>query len=422
MIKNGVRPRKIKDHRNYSFRRTFGSLSLASLDQEVNYDAGLTMPDQNAEGLFFGCSGETTCDIATDWTGKIFLPAFTYYKTCNMEGHGPDRGCYIDNALKSATVYGLQEPGMTTDAQALVNRRGKRFEVDLVPGYDTFDSIRSALLLNPKRSISVGTPWFNEWMTVGADGLVPIPFFTGAEQWHNWKICGITRKNGAYVLIGKSWQGKKYGNAGFHYISREAINYALGIRGAELWVQAKAEPGDIQTIQLDYLQTILSYIAQLFAAFMNQPQTPPAPAPEPVPPAPTPVPPAPAPAPTFPNATLDVMCIGIRDYEGKPGELNYRNNNPGNCRYSSVGYAAIYGIVRKDANNFAIFKTYDLGMLYLHNLIKSKIKSNPSWTLLDYISNHAPRSDGNNPTAYATFVAARMGVDIYYPMSKVISS
>ena len=51
------------------------------------------------------------------------------------------------------------------------------------------------------------------------------------------------------------------------------------------------------------------------------------------------------------ESLLGKFALAIRDYEGVPGDRNYRNNNPGNCRYSSVGYLAKYEPVEKDADS-----------------------------------------------------------------------
>ena len=110
---------------------------------------------------------------------------------------------------------------------------------------------------------------------------------------------------------------------------------------------------------------------------------------------------------------LDLLCTAIRDYEGKPGDRNYRNNNPGNCRYSSVGYLSIYGVVQRDPQNFAIFKDYTTGWLYLENLIKEKAKEHPNWNLISLMQEYAPEKDGNNPYKYATFLGKQMNVNPY---------
>lgn len=116
-------------------------------------------------------------------------------------------------------------------------------------------------------------------------------------------------------------------------------------------------------------------------------------------------PPQPSKTVVQPIPLLEKFCTAIRDYEGKPGDRNYRNQNPGNCRYSSVGYLPIYGTVGRDAQNFAIFKDYATGFLYLKNLITYKIHQNPDWTIQQLVSNYAPSSDGNNPKKYAASVS-----------------
>jgi hypothetical protein len=76
----------------------------------------------------------------------------------------------------------------------------------------------------------------------------------------------------------------------------------------------------------------------------------------------------PSPGPT--NDRLVQFCTGIRDFEGMPGDLNYHNNNPGNCRCSRVGYLPIYGHV-KCVNGFAVFKDYETGWRYLQNHVRA---------------------------------------------------
>lgn len=107
--------------------------------------------------------------------------------------------------------------------------------------------------------------------------------------------------------------------------------------------------------------------------------------------------------------SLDSLCIAIRDFEGKPGDLNYINNNPGNCVYYDGGYDPKYGHVT-EVGRFAHFETYELGMLYLHNMILHTIQAHPEWTLFQYFAlKHAPASDNNDPLHYAQIVAKQVG-------------
>lgn len=101
----------------------------------------------------------------------------------------------------------------------------------------------------------------------------------------------------------------------------------------------------------------------------------------------------------------------IKQHEGWfEGSRSWRNNNPGNCRYSSVGYLPIYGEVKRDPQNFAIFKDYATGYLYLRNLVKDKINKNPTWNFYDFFKVYAPDEDNNDSKRYAEVVAKRLEV------------
>lgn len=106
------------------------------------------------------------------------------------------------------------------------------------------------------------------------------------------------------------------------------------------------------------------------------------------------------------------LCEAIKEYEGWfPGSRSFRNNNPGNCKYSSVGYLPKYGVVRKDEKNFAIFQDYETGWLYLQNLIKGKIEKHPEWSLVTFFKEYAPAVDDNDPVRYASWVAQKLSVN-----------
>lgn len=121
---------------------------------------------------------------------------------------------------------------------------------------------------------------------------------------------------------------------------------------------------------------------------------------------------------------LDQFCTAIRDYEGSPGDLNYQNNNPGNCRCSSVGYLPKYGnvlCVETASGKFAKFPTYELGWEYLEALVKEKVAKNPTWTIRDFMHNYSPSSDNNDPDTYAAYIAKRLVITVDFPMSKIVA-
>lgn len=103
----------------------------------------------------------------------------------------------------------------------------------------------------------------------------------------------------------------------------------------------------------------------------------------------------------------------IAQYEGNgPSDRATRNNNPGNCRYSSAGYLAKYGTVKKDKDGFAVFFSPSIGWMYLENLLLSWAKGKKKdYTILQMMKEYAPASDGNNPSAYAGYLTRYLGVD-----------
>lgn len=125
---------------------------------------------------------------------------------------------------------------------------------------------------------------------------------------------------------------------------------------------------------------------------------------------------------------LATFCSAIRDYEGKPGDRNYRNNSPGNVRFSPYGYLPIYGEVKKDPDGFAIFKDYATGWLYLENFVKYKAHEFPNFTVLQFIAGvppkwygYSPASDGNIPQEYADFIQMRLGVGNSFTIGQLLS-
>ena len=117
------------------------------------------------------------------------------------------------------------------------------------------------------------------------------------------------------------------------------------------------------------------------------------------------------PPPNNKAVLLEKMCLAIKTHEGWfKNSRSQRNNNPGNTKYSSVGYLAKYGKVKMDKDGFAIFPTYELGWLYLNNLVLEKAKKHPTWSLSTFFKEYAPSSDNNDPARYASLVAKAMNV------------
>lgn len=107
----------------------------------------------------------------------------------------------------------------------------------------------------------------------------------------------------------------------------------------------------------------------------------------------------------------------IRDYEGKPGDRNYRNNNFINARFHFGGYMPKYGKVTQDKDGFAVFPTAEQGWAYSCNMLLAACKGQsgtfkPNMTMVQFFNVFAPTEDKNDPATYCKHVCAQMGIPI----------
>lgn len=412
----GLAPIRRKDHRTYDFHRTFGSVGLDTIPREFSFDTSGIFPDQNLDGLSNACTAYTENDIASnddscnDQGETIYYDdqLFTYNNTKEIEGVSGQVPVSIMDALKAGTVYGVKKKSETAE-QALRHRRAPYF---IIKG--GFDGLISAMW-KKQGGIAVGTPWPDACRSVGHDGIVPA--FAAPKTFsagHCWAAVGVTLVNGEQRIICKPWLGPSYGNKGYCYFSKTQIDDLLSVRGSGAFGQKHAEPEDIKAVRMTLIGYLISRMRLLLESMRAKGQTS---IPDLVV--------APEPVQAQPEAShpplLDAFCAAIRDYEGTPGDRNYRNNNPGNARFFSGGYASQYGIVLKDRDGFAIFSDYATGWLYLKNLVRSKIEKHPQWGIREFFYDYAPVSDGNDSEAYAAYVAKRLGVGTDFIIKQLLS-
>jgi hypothetical protein len=113
------------------------------------------------------------------------------------------------------------------------------------------------------------------------------------------------------------------------------------------------------------------------------------------------------------NGFTDVMYTdGTK--ERKQGDLNFRNNNPGNLEYGDL--AKSYGAVGTDGR-FAVFPDYETGRKAQEALLfESGVYG--GMDIGSAISKYAPKGDGtNDPERYAANVAAALGVPVNTQLS-----
>lgn len=247
-IKQGTKPTKVS-HKDYS-HRSFGAIRVP-FPPEYNTDAGLDMPDQNAQGLEFGCTDETQSQLTNDLvqkedTNPWQLEAIT---------HANRLGGYD---VRDALTWCLPPDPLHPKRLGWITGF---FNIEAI-GQDMFDAVRTAMVsgATEKRSVSVGTKWFPVFENVDTTGILQMPNFSDSNYtWHNWKICGWKTINDQVYLIGKSWQGPQYGDKGYCYFSRPLFNQLMAVKGSVAFTATKGVLPPISTISVTWLQWLLSW-------------------------------------------------------------------------------------------------------------------------------------------------------------------
>lgn len=273
MPKRGLSPRKFKDPRSYSYGRTFGTtIAIADFTLPQYSNPNQNEPDSYwpNPALPFGCTGFGTANIAESDLKAPVNPKYTYDYTLLIENGQEGDECSLQDSFKSAAVYGVQLKG-ETDKDALSHRRAPYFEVHPDHNLDWFDAILSAVASN-NRPVSLGTTWPIYLENVGTDGIQlykPMSWIGG----HDHNIIGKKTINGIEYLIDKSWNGPQWGDNGVSYFSREIVNAMMSITGSCAFTNRPCEPGDVQLVELNVLQVLISlyyrYIHEMVSKMGN---------------------------------------------------------------------------------------------------------------------------------------------------------
>ena len=263
MIHHGINP-IVKKKTDRSFHRTFGGISPMVIP-DFSVDAGLTMPDQTADGLYEACSAYAQQELITDQRSELHNDYRNHYqKTLALENLPFGSGVNdIRDSLKIAIAYYGEGAYYAVESSSM----------------EWFDSIISVMWTNLqnnkiKCAVSIGTPWELEWdvMHLNSTGIIPT-IFTGDPKklsWHNWAIKGKKTINGVSYLLGKTWQGKNYGDAGWAYYPREAINAVMAIQGTGAFTLAPRDATNVQTVRWTLMDMIRTFLGQLNGLLTQQ--------------------------------------------------------------------------------------------------------------------------------------------------------
>lgn len=114
---------------------------------------------------------------------------------------------------------------------------------------------------------------------------------------------------------------------------------------------------------------------------------------------------------------ITVLALGIATFEGKPGDRNWRNNNPTNLKFAHQRHAT-----GQDPQGFAIFDTFEHGLEAGEEQLLLDLSRHPNWSFTQLIDTWAPRTDGNlNNDRYASFLAGLLGLNTDSTLAQAIT-
>lgn len=258
-MKSGTRPCR-PDHRDYDLRKTRKFGSVATLPEYYTVDANLWKPNQEVPctlfnpvvpALPFGCTDYAQSDICIDEDGVLHNPMDIENITHANARGGLDVRTALDVVTK---LYPTQHPAY--------------FRITQNGAIDFFDAVRLSMLStsSEKRGVSIGSPFWSLWNTVGTSGILPMPDYELVNaSWHNWVVKGWMTIDGVCYLTCQMLQGENYGDKGYAYITREMFNKTMAVRGAVAFTIDKVLPGEqVQTVDMNIVQMIVSYVRRLF--------------------------------------------------------------------------------------------------------------------------------------------------------------
>lgn len=371
------------DSRDKQYYQHFGQ--VIDFPLEVNYDTALYDDVQPLGDV--RCTCYTTCDIAEDQDNNIFDIQDLWSRIPQSQFGANPRDVFSE-VIKN----GLLPQGEKTRL-----KDWKSYWSALSGSMDYFDNLRSALL-KAESPVGVATYWYSEWL-----GQTILPIGKTTLNGHMYSVEGWKQINGEPMLIVEAWIGYKM------YMSRSVFNQIMKAYGVGAWVLSTNEMDEkIKLNLLEKIKDACINVILLMKQLLVEKQE--------VQTVDNPLPPQPQQVyndvkESMKKNLLDEFCLAIRDFEGKPGDLNYRNNNPGNIR----------GVDGK----FLKFKTMEEGMAYLKDYVtractgKHKAYS-PKFTIIDFFNVYAPTGDNNNPGQYAKWVANRIGVDVSFKIQNLL--
>lgn len=429
-FKTGLRE-KTEDERDIRMGALFSPVSLDQLPND--YEVEIPIEFRKAQEFEDNCAPTAGAIASSLQEGELQDGVFTGGLGRQAAGYdakawGMEMRDMANGFIKFGSLNMKDKPDYLTDwhdvtgwnipelyIKSFPQKKNSYVWVDDLINLDMYDSLRVALYTankgkaKPDTVILIGTRW-------PYDTTADIPAWQDGGQGHCYIFSGW--KNGKMALskvergITMGTWGIQCGDQGKFYIAREVFNKEVPLFGAlffrdetperlrELIAKGiKLDDNIIKRILIQLYTRLIDLLQQLIAEKQKVEGYP---------------------------SKLDLWAQAIKEHEGWfIGSRSYRNNNPGNFKFSSVGYLEKYGNVKKDSGGFAIFPTYDQGWMYLTESLriwatKGNSRYKPDMTITQFFKVYAPYSDGNDPVRYASAVAKKIGVSTFTQIKDLV--
>lgn len=390
---------------DYSYHRTFGAVPLTGLPAEFLFLSSVL--DQNGfpHCTAYSAAAEEASEFNVAFDDNSAEDFFVQEGVIN--GRVQDGGYDLRTKMETRRKYGMIPANGPKD-DAPKYKIPNYFTIH--PGaYDLYDSIKSSIwrewTVNQKRRApTIGMMWFDSWQSA-PNGVIPDSKPTDPIGLHDvcckgWsrssQFSGIPFPDGQERLCIQNSFGQNVGDGGFFYFTREQVNQYF----TEGVMIASDKSDDLTVYTISLIQNILNFVSQLLRLdflLIQQRQNPP--------PVIVPDQDLPPPVPPVKPSKLGRFCKAIELHENIVKILN----NPGAFRYNDFT-KTFPGVTGKSVGGFCRFDTYEHGWEALQQFVRwaanDELKGYHNCTIRSFFETYSPTSDGNNPKAYADFVAS----------------
>ena len=405
-------------NKNYGLQKLPLDLNRFSLGKVVAYPKLNELPDTfEIEPLFVHdqqssdfCAAFSGVSASEEQEGVELSPEYVFAMSKELTGDVEAWGQHLDAIAKTLVKVGAIEkkdaPYSVDNQTPEFLRNPKNWDeglkikalehvkgsyMDCKGPYSAYDNLRAVAYLyrNEKKFPFLGM----EWSYGTNEAYLEEP---RGGYGHAIRMCGWRTVNGKRYLSIVNSYGKNAGDNGKFYLSEEIINTYVPIYGAEILTDITPEEyrSRLQSFGQSWIIRALKKIIEVLGLVAEK----------------------------IPPPQIDTLIpfpVHVSKIPAWADAIEIMENAP-------VAWCNP-GAIRGKDGQFLKFKTYQEGRVYLEDyLVRCCTGRHPAYpdggdtTLIEFQNIYSPSYDGNNPRAYANFVANKLGVSIAIKIKELL--